>query len=346
MTKARDLANFVSTGSPLADGTLSVADISDLTASAAEINVLDGVTASTAELNILDGVTATASELNILDGVTASTAELNILDGVTATASEINLLDGSVAATVANSKAVIYGASGEIVATQVDITATGDLRLQDTTGGEYVALQAPGTVSASYTLTLPAADGTSGQFIQTNGSGALSFATVASGPWALIDTKVANNAVNLDFTGLSGYNTYMAILSAWGSESAGNSVSVAMRIGEGSTTFMTSSYEGSGYKTSSTTPFWARIGNSSEMYLHGTTFSPTISGIYIITNCTNSKNTTMVGISAFSPTLDAEGGLSFGTYAGSTNDTTALRFFLTASKNNDQGSISLYGLEE
>jgi hypothetical protein len=63
MSKARDLANFVSTGNPLADGTLAVADISDLTASAAEINVLDGITTSTAELNILDGVTATASEL-------------------------------------------------------------------------------------------------------------------------------------------------------------------------------------------------------------------------------------------------------------------------------------------
>jgi len=72
MSKARDLANFVSTGNPLADGTLAVADISDLTASAAEINVLDGVTASTAELNILDGVTASTAELNYVDGVTSA----------------------------------------------------------------------------------------------------------------------------------------------------------------------------------------------------------------------------------------------------------------------------------
>ena len=36
MTKARDLADFVSAGNPLADGTLAVADISDLTATAAE----------------------------------------------------------------------------------------------------------------------------------------------------------------------------------------------------------------------------------------------------------------------------------------------------------------------
>lgn len=48
------------------------------------------VTATAAELNIMDGVTASAAELNILDGVTSSAAELNILDGVTATAAELN----------------------------------------------------------------------------------------------------------------------------------------------------------------------------------------------------------------------------------------------------------------
>ena len=65
-----------------------------VTATAAELNILDGVTATTEELNILDGVTSTAAELNLLDGVTATTAELNILDGVTATAAELNALDG------------------------------------------------------------------------------------------------------------------------------------------------------------------------------------------------------------------------------------------------------------
>jgi hypothetical protein len=51
--------------------------LGDITASAAEINILDGATVTTAELNILDGVTATTAELNILDGVTATTAQLN-----------------------------------------------------------------------------------------------------------------------------------------------------------------------------------------------------------------------------------------------------------------------------
>ena len=42
-----------------------------------------GVTATAAEVNKMDGVTATTAELNILDGVTATTAELNYVDGVT-----------------------------------------------------------------------------------------------------------------------------------------------------------------------------------------------------------------------------------------------------------------------
>ena len=95
-----------------------------VTATATELNILDGVTATTAELNILDGVTATAAELNIMDGVTATTAELNIMDGVTSTAAELNLVDGSVAGTVKNSKAVVYGAAGEVNATTLQIAGT------------------------------------------------------------------------------------------------------------------------------------------------------------------------------------------------------------------------------
>ena len=62
---------------------------------------LDGtaISATAAEINLLDGVTSSTSELNILDGVTSSTAELNLLDGVTATTAEINIIDGDTSAT-------------------------------------------------------------------------------------------------------------------------------------------------------------------------------------------------------------------------------------------------------
>lgn len=46
-------------------------------------------------------------------------------------------------------------------------------------GNNYVAFQAPASVAANVTWTLPDADGTSGQFLQTNGSGTLSWADEA-----------------------------------------------------------------------------------------------------------------------------------------------------------------------
>ena len=57
------------TGATSAAGALTALG---LTATAAEINVLDGVTATTAELNILDGATLTVTELNYVDGVTSA----------------------------------------------------------------------------------------------------------------------------------------------------------------------------------------------------------------------------------------------------------------------------------
>lgn len=47
---------------------------SDVTASAAELNKLDGATVTTSEINILDGVTSNATEINYLDGITLGTA--------------------------------------------------------------------------------------------------------------------------------------------------------------------------------------------------------------------------------------------------------------------------------
>lgn len=87
----------------------------DVTASVAELNILDGVTATTAELNVLDGVTATAAELNVLDGVTATATELNVLDGVTATTAEINHLDGVTSAIQAQIDGIVTSPAGTVI---------------------------------------------------------------------------------------------------------------------------------------------------------------------------------------------------------------------------------------
>ena len=61
-------------------------------------------------------------------------------------------------------------------------TAGSEIRLPEDTdnGSNYVALKAPDTLSADLTLTLPSADGSAGQVLQTNGSGVLSFAGVSA----------------------------------------------------------------------------------------------------------------------------------------------------------------------
>jgi hypothetical protein len=92
-----------------------------------------------------------------------------------------------------------FGGSANLVwdGTNVVIGATGALRLSDTTGGEYVGLKAPGTVSASYTLTLPPATGTADQILVTDGSGNLSFTDNSGGTsWQAVKTT--------GFTGAAG----------------------------------------------------------------------------------------------------------------------------------------------
>jgi hypothetical protein len=52
-----------------------------------------------------------------------------------------------------------------------------EVRFGDADNSNYVSLKAGATVASNLSFTLPTADGTSGQAIVTNGSGALSFAT-------------------------------------------------------------------------------------------------------------------------------------------------------------------------
>lgn len=68
------------TASPTFTGTVTT---TGLTASGTFTLGGTAITATAAELNILDGVTATAAELNTLDGITATVTELNYTDGVT-----------------------------------------------------------------------------------------------------------------------------------------------------------------------------------------------------------------------------------------------------------------------
>lgn len=62
-----------------------------------------------------------------------------------------------------------------VINTSLSLLAEGYLELQDSSGGEYIRIKAPAMVTGSETYTLPAADGTNGQALTTDGSGTLSW---------------------------------------------------------------------------------------------------------------------------------------------------------------------------
>ena len=64
---------------------------------------------------------------------------------------------------------------------------SGDLRLKDADGSHYVGFASPTTVASNKVWTLPAADGSASQYLQTNGSGVLSWSTVSVGGATGID---------------------------------------------------------------------------------------------------------------------------------------------------------------
>ena len=150
------------------------------------------------------GTTGTASSTTYLRGDMAWTAIAGDIEGVTAgnglsgggtsgtVALAINTAitaDLSTAQALSNKTITASSFSG----TQVDITAEGDLRLQDAAGGQYAAIQAPTTIATSYTLTLPTDDGTNEQFIQTNGSGVLTWAAAGGATGGGTDTIFYEN---------------------------------------------------------------------------------------------------------------------------------------------------------
>ena len=77
-------------------------------------------------------------------------------------------------------------------------------------GSNFVAIKAPNAVTSDTTFTLPDGDGSSGQFIRTNGSGQLEFATVVSSLSLAADSG-SNDSFStgetLTFTGGEGIDT-------------------------------------------------------------------------------------------------------------------------------------------
>lgn len=76
--------------------------------------------------------------------------------------------------------------------TSVDLQDQADLRFYEASGNgtNYVGFQAPSAVASDVLWTLPAADGSNGQVLSTNGSGTLSWAAVSTNSIAQGDSSI------------------------------------------------------------------------------------------------------------------------------------------------------------
>lgn len=72
------------------------------------------------------------------------------------------------------------GTGRVVIDTDAQINGQGDLRFADSDSSNWVAFQAPSTIAANVTWTLPSADGSSNQALVTNGSGTLSWAAAGA----------------------------------------------------------------------------------------------------------------------------------------------------------------------
>lgn len=178
VTLSLDLNELTAATVDVAADFIAIVDTNDSNASRKEsivdlIAAIDGtgLTASSGVLAVDAAQTQITSVGTIGTGTWQGTAVANAY-----VADDLTISGGSV-----DNSPIGAGTAAAGTFTQVDIQAQGDLRLQDTTGGQYVAFQAAGATT-SYTLTMPAAVPSANDVLTaSDGSGTLSWAAPTVG---------------------------------------------------------------------------------------------------------------------------------------------------------------------
>ena len=145
----------------------------------------------------LTQATAVGADHFMIFDATDSALKKSLVSDVLESATSISTSADATAITIDSSENVTFTAA---VTTGTTLSIGGnnnELRFYE--GANYVGFEAP-ALSADKIWVLPAADGTSGQVLSTDGSGTLSFATVSG-------TTISNNADNRIITGSNASNT-------------------------------------------------------------------------------------------------------------------------------------------
>ena len=193
---ATDAITLAFTNGALSNGKNAIIEITGTPSANATVNIPDGVEKSYIFRNSTSGSSTLTIKTTSGTGVAFSGTDKGYKylysNGTNVTAITLASPPGGSNTEIQfNSGGTAFGGSANLTwdGTNVVIGATGALRLGDTTGGEYVGLKAPGTVSSSVTFTLPGADGTADQILVTDGSGNLSFTDNSGGTsWQAVKT--------------------------------------------------------------------------------------------------------------------------------------------------------------
>jgi len=204
--------------------------------------ISDGVSVRDVEIA---GIKSTANVINVSVG--SSLVDIKVPMAVSGTVSiggglavsGIVSVGGGivVSGTVSIGGGLAVSASSTMAATtfssNITMNAQSDVRFADADSSNYIALQAPTAVSANVTFSLPAADGSSGDVLQTDGSGNLSFTTISTEtiPAGSVMPYAGSTAPSgwlLSYGQEISRSTYAALFAAIGT---------TYGIGDGSTTF-------------------------------------------------------------------------------------------------------------
>jgi hypothetical protein len=178
---ANDFETTLTVTDPTADRTITLPDVTGTVVTTGNLSAITSV-GTLASLTVTGDLTVNGTTTTI-NSTTLTVDDKNIVLGDVETPTDTTADGGGITLKGATDKTFnwVDATDSWTSSEHLFLSATKELRLADTDSSHYVGFKSPGTVTANKVWVLPAADGTAGQALSTDGSGNLSWATSGGG---------------------------------------------------------------------------------------------------------------------------------------------------------------------